>query len=148
MNLKLSPLAKAADALRAAADALDEAERQEPAIKPVPLSSDPFLPPLPSPDEHLTLDPRTMRVTWRGVDVEDLTVRLFKVLDYLQKRPDVVRTRDELLDLFWPDQFEVDARAVDSAMKRIRQAFRRVDPSFERVQTVYGLGYKWQLIRE
>ena len=125
-----------------AADALEELDR-DPAASETPVDLKPYLPPLPSPDPDLKIDVRTYVVTWRGQKVPNMTPSLFGVLDYLRRRPEVVRTREELLDAVWTNKLEVDLRVVDNAIKRLRRRFEAIDPTFDRIQVVWGIGYKW-----
>jgi two-component system OmpR family response regulator len=38
----------------------------------------------------------------------------------------------------------VDEGTITSHVKRIRRKFAAVDPSFEQIDTVYGMGYRWK----
>jgi two-component system OmpR family response regulator len=38
----------------------------------------------------------------------------------------------------------LDDGTVTSQIKRIRAKFVGVDPNFDAIQTVYGMGYRWQ----
>ena len=38
----------------------------------------------------------------------------------------------------------VDDATITSHVKRIRKKFAAVDPSFDRIETVYGMGYRWR----
>ena len=37
----------------------------------------------------------------------------------------------------------VDDGTITSHVKRIRRKFQAVDPGFDRIATVYGMGYRW-----
>jgi two-component system OmpR family response regulator len=37
----------------------------------------------------------------------------------------------------------VDDSTITSHVKRIRRKFQAVDPGFNAVESVYGLGYRW-----
>ena len=37
----------------------------------------------------------------------------------------------------------VDDSTITSHVKRIRRKFLAVDPAFDRIATVYGMGYRW-----
>ena len=39
---------------------------------------------------------------------------------------------------------DVDDRTIDSHIKRIRKKFRKIDPEFKSINTLYGSGYKWK----
>jgi two-component system OmpR family response regulator len=38
----------------------------------------------------------------------------------------------------------VDEGTVTTHVKRIRKKFAAVDPGFDRIDTVYGMGYRWK----
>jgi two-component system OmpR family response regulator len=38
----------------------------------------------------------------------------------------------------------VDEGTITSHVKRIRRKFAAVDPSFQQIDTVYGMGYRWK----
>jgi two-component system OmpR family response regulator len=38
----------------------------------------------------------------------------------------------------------VDDTTVTSHIKRIRRKFGEVDPAFDCIETVYGMGYRWK----
>ena len=52
-------------------------------------------------------------------------------------------TRNALMDAAYDDQVYVDDRTIDSHIKRIRRKFRATDPSFDAIETLYGVGYRF-----
>jgi two-component system response regulator ChvI len=38
----------------------------------------------------------------------------------------------------------VDDRTIDSHIKRIRKKFRALDPKFDQIETLYGVGYRYK----
>ncbi len=91
---------------------------------------------------RLTMDPARHKVLWGGKDVT-LTVTEFLILEALAQRPGVVKTRNQLLDVADHDDVYVDDRTIDSHIKRIRRKFRATDPQFDAIETLYGVGYKF-----
>jgi two-component system OmpR family response regulator len=81
-----------------------------------------------------------MRVTWRGTEVS-LTLTEFWMVHALVRRPGHVKSRDQLMD---EAQVVVDSHTVTSHIKRIRRKFQGLDPDFEAIETVHGLGYRWK----
>jgi two-component system response regulator ChvI len=92
---------------------------------------------------RLVMDPARHKVIWGGKDVT-LTVTEFLILEALAQRPGVVKTRNQLLDVAYHDDIYVDDRTIDSHIKRMRRKFRAVDPEFDAIETLYGVGYKFQ----
>ena len=91
---------------------------------------------------RLEMDPARHRVRWDGNDVA-LTVTEFMILESLAHRPDVVRSRNQLMDAAYQDDVYVDDRTIDSHIKRLRRKFRQVDPDFDAIDTLYGAGYRF-----
>jgi len=91
---------------------------------------------------RLTMDPARHKVLWDGKDVT-LTVTEFLILEALAQRPGVVKSRNQLLDIAYQDDVYVDDRTIDSHIKRVRRKFRAVDPEFDAIETLYGVGYRF-----
>src|SRR5688500_15623803 len=92
---------------------------------------------------RLVMDPARHKVLWDGRDVT-LTVTEFLILEALAQRPGVVKSRNQLLDIAYQDDVYVDDRTIDSHIKRIRRKFRAVDPRFDAIETLYGVGYRFE----
>jgi two-component system response regulator ChvI len=91
----------------------------------------------------LTLDPARHDCLWEGKPVK-LTVTEFLLLQSLAQRPGFVKSRDNLMDAAYDDQVYVDDRTIDSHIKRMRKKFRDVDPEFDAIETLYGVGYRYR----
>jgi two-component system response regulator ChvI len=91
----------------------------------------------------LTLDPARHDCLWDGRPVR-LTVTEFLLLQSLAQRPGFVKSRDNLMDAAYDDQVYVDDRTIDSHIKRMRKKFRQVDNTFDAIETLYGVGYRYR----
>ena len=91
----------------------------------------------------LTLDPERHDSLWDGKPVR-LTVTEFLLLQSLAQRPGFVKSRDNLMDAAYDDQVYVDDRTIDSHIKRMRKKFRQVDNTFDAIETLYGVGYRYR----
>ncbi len=91
---------------------------------------------------ELSMDPLRHAVTWKGQDVS-LTVTEFLLLQALATRPGFVKSRDQLMDVAYDDQVYVDDRTIDSHIKRLRKKMRGVDDEFSAIETLYGIGYRY-----
>jgi two-component system response regulator ChvI len=91
----------------------------------------------------LVLDPQRHECTWEGKPVR-LTVTEFLILQCLAQRPGFVKSRDNLMDAAYDDQVYVDDRTIDSHIKRLRRKFKIVDDSFDAIETLYGVGYRYR----
>ena len=91
---------------------------------------------------RLSMDTGRHRVTWDGREGQ-LTVTEFLILETLAMRPGFVKSRDQLMDAAYQDDVYVDDRTIDSHIKRLRKKFRAVDSTFEAIETLYGVGYRF-----
>jgi two-component system response regulator ChvI len=92
---------------------------------------------------QLRIDPERHICTWKNEPVR-LTVTEFLIVQALAVRPGVVKSRNALMDAAYDDQIYVDDRTIDSHVKRVRKKFKKVDDSFEMIDTLYGVGYRFK----
>src|SRR6185436_3588987 len=88
----------------------------------------------------LLLDLKRFSVSWRGSAVA-LTLTEFWMVHALAKFPEHVKSRDQLMR---DANLVVDDGTITSHIKRIRRKFLDADPAFDAIDTVYGMGYRWQ----
>ncbi len=88
----------------------------------------------------LVLDRDRMSAAWKSQAVP-LTLTEFWVVHALAQHPGHVRNREQLMAAA---NVVLDDGTVTSQIKRIRAKFAAVDPTFDAIQTVYGMGYRWQ----
>lgn len=92
---------------------------------------------------HLHIDPLRRLVEVDGEPIT-LTVKEFDVLYLLARHPGQVFTREQLLDLVWGYEFYGDASTVTVHIRRLREKIEQ-DPAHPLfVQTVWGVGYKFE----
>ncbi len=92
---------------------------------------------------ELVLDDSRHECSWQG-KVVNLTVTEYLLLKSLALRPGHVKNRDQLIDMAYGESIFVDDRTIDSHIKRLRKKFRDTDPTFDRIETLYGVGYKYK----
>lgn len=90
----------------------------------------------------LTLDEGRHLCTWRGKPV-DMTVTEFMLVKALTEHSGHVKSREQLMDYAYGEMLDVEDRTVDSHIKRIRKKFRDIDPDFDAIETIYGVGYRY-----
>jgi len=88
---------------------------------------------------NLTLDLDRLTARWNGEHVA-LTVTEFWMVHALARRPGHVKNRDQLMEAA---STVLDDSTITSHIKRIRRKFQALDPAFDAIQTVYGMGYRW-----
>jgi two-component system, OmpR family, response regulator ChvI len=92
---------------------------------------------------QLRIDPEKHLCTWKNQPVP-LTVTEFLILQALATRVGVVKSRNALMDVAYDDETFVDDRTIDSHVKRLRKKFRQADGSFDMIDTLYGVGYRFK----
>jgi len=92
--------------------------------------------------DNLMMDQSRHECTWKGNPL-NLTVTEFLLLKSLAYRPGLVKNRDQLIDTAYGENIYVDDRTIDSHIKRLRKKFRAIDPNFSQIETLYGVGYRY-----
>jgi two-component system response regulator ChvI len=106
--------------------------RRQPGVKPEASAANP-----------LTLDSQRHLCTWKGLPV-DMTVTEFMLVKVLAEYPGHVKSREQLMDAAYAEALDTGDRTIDSHIKRIRRKFRDVDPEFNSIETIYGIGYRYK----
>lgn len=103
------------------------------------------LPEKPIAFDALRIDPRTRSVTMKDGASIALTAKEFDLLWFLARHPRQVFTRTQLLDQVWGMQFYGDDSTVTVHVRRLREKIEPdpANPTF--VQTVWGVGYKFEV---
>lgn len=79
------------------------------------------------------------RESFLGEEKLDLTPTEFALLAYFFEHKDRAISRDELLKNVWKFDFEVDSRATDDVIKRLR---KKLTNSIVKIESVWGFGFK------
>ncbi|MBJ65263.1 MAG: DNA-binding response regulator [Rhodobiaceae bacterium] len=90
----------------------------------------------------LTLNIDRHECHWKNERIK-LTVTEFLLLENLVNRPGYVKNRDQLMSAAYSDDIYVDDRTIDSHIKRIRRKFKSIDKDFDSIETLYGVGYRF-----
>lgn len=91
----------------------------------------------------LEIDKQTQiaTVNENGEDkVLDLTPIEFKILMLIARSPNVVHSRDEILNTVWGQNIHVYSRSVDTHVSKLR---RKLGQYGDLVQSVHGIGYRF-----
>ena len=88
---------------------------------------------------ELTLDPSSHRAT-RGKVVIDLTVKEYRLLEYLIQNQGMAQSRLTLLKNVWDKNFDTNTNVVDVYVNYLRS---KIDKDFDHkmIRTVVGVGY-------
>jgi two-component system, OmpR family, response regulator len=87
----------------------------------------------------LSIDVNGMRIEWKNKRI-DLTLTEFWMLHSIAKIPGHVKNRDQLMQ---DANIFVDDGTVTSHIKRVRRKFEQADSDFNNIETIYGMGYRW-----
>lgn len=87
---------------------------------------------------ELEMNTRKHEVTASG-EVVSLTLKEYELLKRLMKNPDIVMTRDCLLEDIWGYDFDGETRTVDVHVRTLRQ---KLGNCGDRIETVRGVGYR------
>lgn len=87
----------------------------------------------------LSINSERLTASWKNTSL-DLTVIEFRIVHSLVERPGHVKSRAQLMTAAGVVQ---DDNTITSHIKRIRRKFEEIDPAFDLIKTVYGLGYRW-----
>jgi hypothetical protein len=93
---------------------------------------------------RVTVDVAMRIVTVNGDEVE-LTPKEFDLIVLFVQNPGRPFSRDELLDRIWRNDYEVTDRTIDTHIQRLR---KKMGGAAELIQTVWGVGYKYQPPRD
>ena len=74
-----------------------------------------------------------------GGEVVQLTLKEYELLKRLMKNPNMVLTRDQLLEDIWGYDFDGETRTVDVHVRTLRQ---KLGNCGECIETVRGVGYR------
>lgn len=87
----------------------------------------------------LTIDTNRMTIHWDETPIE-ITVTEFWMVYSMAKYAGHVKSREQLMQ---DANIVVDDSTITSHIKRIRKKFVQADAAFSCIDTVYGMGYRW-----
>jgi two-component system OmpR family response regulator len=88
----------------------------------------------------LRLDMKRVTASWNGRRI-DLTLTELWIVHALARHPGHVKNREQLMG---EARMVVDDSTITSHVKRIRRKLTALDPGFDRIESVYGMGYRWR----
>lgn len=90
---------------------------------------------------NICLDEIARRVTVEGREIP-LTLKEFDLLHLFMKQPNIVYTREQLLEKIWSLDYDGGTRTVDTHIKTLRL---KLGKEYSRlIQTVWGIGYRFE----
>lgn len=82
-------------------------------------------------------------VSWKGKSLS-LTITEYLIIKSLTIKVGYVRSRDQLINDSYGESIYVDDRMIDTHIKRIRKKFKDIDETFDHIETLYGVGYRFK----
>lgn len=83
------------------------------------------------------------RRAFLGGEEVHLTPIEFSLLRQFAQNPGQVLSRQDLLNRVWGADFFGDERTVDAHIRNLRAKLRQQDEHFDRIQAVWGVGYRF-----
>jgi len=78
----------------------------------------------------------------------DFTPKEFELLLALSRNRQRAFTREELVELVWGNDYLGESRVVDTHVKNIREKTERAGLGYTPIQTIWGIGYRFQQAEE
>ncbi|MCQ2522523.1 MAG: response regulator transcription factor [Lachnospiraceae bacterium] len=91
----------------------------------------------------LVINKTNYAVTYMGKKL-DMPPKELELLYFLASTPNHVYTREQLLESIWGYDYVGDTRTVDVHIKRLREKLN--DHAAWRIATIYGVGYKFEVM--
>jgi DNA-binding response OmpR family regulator len=90
----------------------------------------------------LRIQIQSRRAFLGGTEVH-LTPIEFSLLRQFAHHPGQALSRQDLLNRVWGPEFFGDERTVDAHIRNLRSKLRQVEERFDRIQAVWGVGYRF-----
>lgn len=91
----------------------------------------------------LHMDAERIKCTWKNELIE-LTETEFLILQVLARDSGIVKSYSELMEAAYDDSVYVEEHTIRGHVQRLRKKFKSTDRSFNMIQTVYGVGYRFR----
>ena len=91
--------------------------------------------------DGIIIDKIAHKVLVDGKEVE-MSMKEFELLVYLTDNAGIALSREKILNSVWNYDFFGDSRTIDSHIKKVR---KKLGKKGSHIQTVRGLGYKFEL---
>ena len=91
---------------------------------------------------ELSIDEDSMSIRWQGKELS-LTLTEFWLIESMARHPGHVKTYENMMQI--TRQSYVGRNTINGYIRRIRNKFKEIDPDFKHIQTVFGVGYKWNI---
>jgi len=90
--------------------------------------------------DGLEINEGSMSIRWKSQELS-LTLTEFWLIESMARHPGHVKTYENMMQI--TRQSYVERNTINGYIRRIRNKFKEIDPDFKHIQTVFGVGYKW-----
>lgn len=90
--------------------------------------------------DDLQINEDSMSIRWKGQELS-LTLTEFWLIESMARHPGHVKTYANMMQI--TRQSYVERNTINGYIRRIRNKFKEIDSDFKHIQTVFGVGYKW-----
>jgi len=90
--------------------------------------------------DQLSINEDSMTIKWQDKELS-LTLTEFWLIESMARHPGHVKTYENMMQI--TRQSYVERNTINGYIRRIRNKFKEIDPDFKQIQTVFGVGYKW-----
>lgn len=90
--------------------------------------------------DDLEINEDSMSIRWKGKELS-LTLTEFWLIESMARHPGHVKTYENMMQI--TRQSYVERNTINGYIRRIRNKFKEIDSNFKNIQTVFGVGYKW-----
>ena len=104
-------------------------------------------PPMRESDLTLQLLPNQLKVHYENREL-DLTKIEFNILHTLYMQPNRIYSRNQLMDKVYNEDKLLNDRTIDSHIRKLRNKLQEVWPNYNFIQSVYGVGYRFELTKQ
>ncbi|GAA6139518.1 proteobacterial dedicated sortase system response regulator [Arenicella sp. 4NH20-0111] len=90
--------------------------------------------------DDLSINEDSMSIKWKDQELS-LTLTEFWLIESMARHPGHVKTYENMMQI--TRQSYVERNTINGYIRRIRNKFKEIDSEFKQIQTVFGVGYKW-----
>jgi two-component system OmpR family response regulator len=90
--------------------------------------------------DDLEINENSMSIRWKSQELS-LTLTEFWLIESMARHPGHVKTYENMMQI--TRQSYVERNTINGYIRRIRNKFKEIDSDFKNIQTVFGVGYKW-----
>lgn len=90
--------------------------------------------------DDLEINEDSMSIRWKCQELS-LTLTEFWLIESMARHPGHVKTYENMMQI--TRQSYVERNTINGYIRRIRNKFKEIDSDFKNIQTVFGVGYKW-----